>query len=86
MRRPKLPSEQHPDYPRRAEGENHDVWLVRFHAFHFAHPEFKNEGEYEFRCPMCGNEVDDDHMWCVECSAHSGEWVLVDEDGEEIAS
>ena len=40
--------------------------------------------EYQFRCGMCGNEVDVDHCYCRECQDHSGEWELVDEDGEQV--
>jgi uncharacterized OB-fold protein len=40
--------------------------------------------ERVFRCEMCGGNVDPDHCYCDECGDHAGEWVNIDENGEEI--
>jgi len=77
MSRPKTPSEMHPDYPK---GGGIDAII----EFYKAHPEFADEPSYEFQCGMCGNEIDPDHCYCQECEDHSGEWVLVDGDGEIV--
>jgi len=47
-------------------------------------PKDDPRGEWEFQCEMCGNQIDPDHCYCRECGDHSGEWVLVDENGEVI--
>jgi rRNA maturation endonuclease Nob1 len=52
--------------------------------FFAAHPEFKDEPTFEYRCTSCGNNVDEDHDYCAPCDQRGGDWVMVDVDGEEI--
>jgi uncharacterized OB-fold protein len=41
-------------------------------------------GEWQYECTSCGDTVDVDHDYCVDCDQRGGEWVLVDNDGEII--
>jgi hypothetical protein len=85
--RPRLPSEMHPDYPKRPplKVENgrtiyRPIPAEQIMAFYQAHPEFANEGEYRFECPFCGyeNHFEDKGGWCCGEVGHC-EWVLVKE-------
>jgi hypothetical protein len=91
--KPKTPSELHPDYPKGTNSKCPTTGLTiykypsceAFQSFWQAHPEFKDEAAYEMRCTCCGYEVDSDHRWCNECQEFSGDWQLVNEEGEEVS-
>lgn len=40
--------------------------------------------ERQFRCEMCGDEIDSDYQWCPGCQDHAGSWIYVDKDGEKV--
>lgn len=89
MSRPKLPSQQHPDYPKakRWTEDGRDYLkpapLDAFTEFYRAHPEFDKEGEYEFRCPFCGdaNSYVDQGGYCCGEVGHC-EWVYIPHEEE----
>lgn len=91
MSRPKLPSEMHPDFPKGWTDDTtkpvptyHRPSREAYQEFYKAHPEFDSEGEYEFVCPYCGNQMsDDDWRGCCGEAGH-GEWVLYGQDGEVV--
>ena len=47
-------------------------------------PKDDDRGEWTFMCGMCYNAVDEDHCYCHECGDHSGEWMLIDDEGNEV--
>ena len=47
-------------------------------------PKDDDRGEWTFMCGMCFNAVDEDHCYCHECGDHSGEWMLIDDEGNEV--
>jgi hypothetical protein len=77
MKRPRLPSEIHPDFPRRG--------TIREKAnFFLTHPEFAREGQWAFLCESCGSDVDPDHCWCEACCDHYGKWTSINLDGDDV--
>lgn len=86
----KLPSQKHPDYPQATywteEGRNYikGPSIESIQLFFIRHPEFSNEGSYEFHCGCCGATIDEDHNYCQRCDEHSGEWEACNDDGEPI--
>lgn len=85
MNRPRLPSELHPDYPKMKRlpdvADGVPTYKMpspaEYIAFFEAHPEFRNEGEYELQCPYCGKCLSIDFNVCCGEAGH-GEWVLVE--------
>jgi hypothetical protein len=77
----------HPDYPKPTVWTNErgikcvkPAALHELQEFFRAHPEFANEGRYEFQCPYCGNKVGyEPTQEC--CGEVHGDWVLV-KDGD----
>ncbi len=87
MSRPKLASELHPNFPKTEVTYRGDMKYVEFPSweakreFYKTHPEFDSEGDYEFLCTICFEDVDEDHYYCPECGEHSGQWMYRDING-----
>jgi RNA polymerase subunit RPABC4/transcription elongation factor Spt4 len=49
-------------------------------------PKDDPRGEWSFICESCGDVIDQDHDYCSPCDQHGGSWVLIDENGDEVAA